>query len=124
VAGDVAADHGGELSGQDPRPQLIGDLVIPPRRAGHAGRGRSPAGPPVRRGGQVLADAPAQQVEPVRGLAQQLRLEFGPGRQLRVALDPDVLTGLVAQPSALGDAVQALAAAVVGGRLLATAPAG
>jgi hypothetical protein len=59
-------------------------------------------------------------------------------------LDPEVLTGLLAQPSALGDAVQALAAAVVayrrrfehpvepwaliavfvGGRLLATAPAG
>ena len=60
------------------------------------------------------------------------------------ALDPEVLTGLLAQPSGLGDAVQALAAAVVayrcrfeqpiapwaliavfvGGRLLASAPAG
>lgn len=66
------------------------------------------------------------------------------GVELAHTFDPDVLTGLVAQPSPLGDAVQALAAAVVAyrrrfgrpvepwalivvfvhGQLLATAPAG
>jgi hypothetical protein len=66
------------------------------------------------------------------------------GVQHARTLDPDVLTGLVAQASELGDAVQALAAAVVAyrrrftrpvepwaliavfvhGRLLATAPVG
>ena len=101
------------------------------------------------RGSRTIAADLRRPVSTVRRWLRRVRGEHvhwlrRRGVQHAYAFDPDVLTGLVAQPSALGDAVQALAAAVVayrhrfaspvepwalivvlvGGRLLATAPAG
>lgn len=101
------------------------------------------------RGSRTIAAELHRPVSTVRRWLRRVRGEHvnslrRRGVELARTFDPDVLTGLVAQPSPLGDAVQAFAAAVVAyrrrfghrveawalivvfvrGRLLATAPAG